>query len=241
MNAPLRVSGDAGASAQREYDRRSAREAARKNKAVADDTEWRNRVKAERPVLGRLAAAVTAKPVVTPESQATKAWATGASGEVRVAQVLDSCNTVHALHDRRIPGSKANIDHIAVTSTGVYVIDAKKYTGAIEARNAGGWLREDFRLYVHNRDQPKLAEAMVSQVDNVRKALGGEHAGIPVVPVLCFAGCTWAGFRPKPFLIRGVAILWPLALSDFLKRTAGPSTYDPGMVAQTIAQTLRPA
>jgi hypothetical protein len=36
---------------------------------------------------------------------------------------------VHGVHDRRVPGCKAIIDHIAVSPGGVYVIDAKKYTG----------------------------------------------------------------------------------------------------------------
>lgn len=38
---------------------------------------------------------------------------------------------MHALHDRRVPGTRANIDHIAVSSSGGSVIDAKKYTDQI--------------------------------------------------------------------------------------------------------------
>lgn len=37
--------------------------------------------------------------------------------------------TCQVLRDRRIPGSRANIDHLAVTPTGVHVIDAKRYNG----------------------------------------------------------------------------------------------------------------
>ena len=237
---PPRVVGEAGASAQREYDRLSTRESARKMRAVEDDAEWRSRIKAERPVLGRLAAAMTAKPVVTPESQATRAWATGASGELRVAEILAACDGVHALHDRRVPGSKANIDHIAVSRSGVYVIDAKKYTGQIEARNVGGWLREDYRLYVNGRDQTKLADAMGHQVEVVREATG-EHSGVPVIPVLCFVAATWPGFRPRSFSIRGVAILWPTGLGKFVTRPPAAAVHDPAVVAQTIGRNLRPA
>ena len=35
------------------------------------------------------------------------------------------------LHDRRIPGTRANIDHIAVASSAVWVIDAKRYNGKL--------------------------------------------------------------------------------------------------------------
>ncbi len=41
------------------------------------------------------------------------------------------------LHDRRIPGSKANIDHIVVGPAGVFAIDTKRYTGKIERRDHG--------------------------------------------------------------------------------------------------------
>ena len=37
--------------------------------------------------------------------------------------------TIRLLHDRRMPRSRANIDHLVVTPTGVYVIDAIKYGG----------------------------------------------------------------------------------------------------------------
>ncbi len=36
------------------------------------------------------------------------------------------------LHDRRIPGSRANIDHIAIATSGVWVIDAKRYKGKVQ-------------------------------------------------------------------------------------------------------------
>jgi hypothetical protein len=36
--------------------------------------------------------------------------------------------------DRRIRRSRANIDHIAVASSGIWVIDAKRYNGKVEVR-----------------------------------------------------------------------------------------------------------
>ena len=44
-----------------------------------------------------------------------------------------SCRSIAVLHDRRIPGSKANIDHIAITAAGIWVIDAKRYKGDVYA------------------------------------------------------------------------------------------------------------
>jgi hypothetical protein len=55
---------------------------------------------------------------------------------------------ISALHDRRIPGTRANIDHIAVGPRGVFVIDAKKYTGGPSLRVEGGLFspRGDFTI-----------------------------------------------------------------------------------------------
>ncbi|WP_460829483.1 nuclease-related domain-containing protein [Nocardioides hungaricus] len=77
------------------------------------------------------------------ERQSTKAWATGAVGEERLGARLDSLvsESVAVLHDRRIPGSKANIDHIAITAAGIWVIDAKRYKGRPELKIEGGILR----------------------------------------------------------------------------------------------------
>src|SRR5213592_1999593 len=61
------------------------------------------------------------------------AWATGAAGEEALAAHLaNRCPDVIVLHDRRLPRSRANIDYLAVTPSGVYVIDAKRYKGKIE-------------------------------------------------------------------------------------------------------------
>jgi hypothetical protein len=42
--------------------------------------------------------------------------------------------TLAVLHDRLIPGSNANIDHLAIGRAGVFVIDSKRYTGQVERR-----------------------------------------------------------------------------------------------------------
>lgn len=63
------------------------------------------------------------------DPQSTTAWAVGAQGEGLLAKRLDGLadQGVLTLHDPRIPGTRANIDHIAIAAPGVYVIDAKRY------------------------------------------------------------------------------------------------------------------
>ena len=78
------------------------------------------------------------------DPQHTRAWDNGADGERAVARRLDALidRGVIALHDRRVPGSSANIDHIAVGPSGIYVMDAKyRETGRVQLRRAGGIFR----------------------------------------------------------------------------------------------------
>jgi hypothetical protein len=233
--------GAAGASARREYEKRSARERAHKEALVAADDAWRRGVKEEHPVIGRLASALTPKPTIGPESQATAAWRQGATGELRVAEILDGLKGISALHDRRIPGSKANIDHLAVGPAGVFVIDAKKYTGGVEKRDVGGWFRVDERLYVGGRDRSKVIDGVRLQMEVVRECLAAAQARIPVHGVVCFVGAEWPLVFRRPVRMRGVTALWPKALGELVGK-AGP--FDRTAIDETaelLADVLKPA
>jgi len=82
------------------------------------------------------------------------------------------------LHDRRIPGSKANTDHLAVAPNGVYVIDAKRYRGRPQLNIQGGLLSPRVeKLMVDGRDCAKVVNGMIKQVDLVRDVI---DAGLPV-------------------------------------------------------------
>lgn len=141
-----------GSSAQREYERRrTARE---------------TRTRAALPVLGGLVAALS-----QPQSEA--AWARGAEGERRGAAALHKRTRdagVILLHDRRRPGSSANIDHIAVGPGGVTVIDSKRLSGPIRVRNRG-LLRPRTELRVAGRDRTSLIDGVTRQLEAVRAAL----------------------------------------------------------------------
>ena len=117
--------------------------------------------------------------------EAERRWATGAAGERMLARdIARRCPTVPLLNDRAIPGSRANIDHLAVAPSGVFVIDAKRYRGKITV--AGGWLRSE-RLLIAGRDKTKLIDGLEWQIQTVRRALDGAGLGdVPVHGCLCF-------------------------------------------------------
>jgi hypothetical protein len=200
--------GVAGRSAMREYERRLARD----QRAVEAQ---KDRVR-ERFGDGFLGKVVTLLAVDESPRRTTANWAQGAVGEERVGVRLDGFAEVGvvALHDRRIPGTRANIDHLAVTPWGVWVVDPKRY---IDKRPAllveGGLLsprRE--RLRVGGRDQDKLVDGMLWQLDRVAEVVGD---AAPVQGVLCFVEADWPLIGGS-FTVRGVHVTWPGRLAKTL-------------------------
>jgi hypothetical protein len=118
---------------------------------------------------GRLSGLVLA---LSEDPQSTRAWERGSTGETKLAQSLAKLegDDVIVLHDRRVPGSRANIDHIVVCPSGVFVVDAKLYTGEIHVKDVGGLFSgRDLRLFVGGpRLQPPCRRDGVA---------GGGHRG----------------------------------------------------------------
>ena len=178
------------------------------------------------------------------EPASTTAWAKGASGEEQLGSALDALTDkgVIVLHDRQIPGSRANIDHIAIAASGVWVIDAKRYTGQIEKRDVGGWLRADLRLYVGRRDRTAAVHGLGPQIDAVDSVLAGVDVAAPIRPVLCFVGSEAAwGTTIRPFVIDGVLVTWGKALRKRITAGGPLSREAVTHVARVLDSHLRPA
>ncbi len=214
--------GLAGGSAREKHDRLAARRQAEVK------GRWGNR-------LGGIVLALNEEP------QHIRAWGTGSVGEVKLAEALAKVEGIVALHDRRVPGTRGNVDHLVVAPSGVWVVDTKRYEGEVRLRDVGGLLHRDVRLYVGRRDQSKLADAMAWQVREVEAALsraGIEDAG-KVRSVLCFVDATWPLFG-APDEFRGVRIEDPKSLGKVLARERG---LEPGAVeriARALAKELPP-
>ncbi|WP_246104556.1 nuclease-related domain-containing protein [Rudaeicoccus suwonensis] len=209
--------GVAGSSARRVYERRKAKD--------------EERLRQKRGKLGGIAVALS------DEKQSTKAWATGAVGEERLGAWLDSLvsESIAVLHDRRIPGTKANIDHIAVKTAGIWVIDAKRNKGKPELRMEGGILRPRVeKVLVGRRDCTKLVDGVLKQIDLVRGLVGD----VPVTGALCFVEAEWP-LIGGAFTTRGVHALWPKRLAKMLAEADG--SVDVPAVRQTVATHLKPA
>lgn len=211
-------SGAAGSSARREYERRKTN----------DELRLRER-------WGRLGGIAVA---LSEEKQTTKAWQTGAVGEERLGARLDSLapQGIVALHDRRIPGSRANIDHIVITTCGIWVVDAKRYKGRPALRIEGGLLRPRVeKVMVGGRDCTHLVNGVLKQVDIVRNLVDD----LAVTGALCFVEADWP-LIGGPFSSRGVHVLSPRRLARQLTDTqAGP--VDVPATARQLAISLPPS
>ena len=186
---------------------------------------------------GRLSGVVK---FLSDDPQSTKAWAKGSEGERKLAAHLVRTVGDRAvmLHDRRIPGSRANIDHLVVAASGIWIIDAKSYKGRVEQRDVGKWLKTDQRLYVNGRDQTKLVGGLARQINAVLEAI--EDADLRVSAALCFVDSEW-GLFSKPFHQGGVLVTWPKKLSEAIAEPGPLSRTMVMNVADRLAAALPPS
>ena len=213
--------GTPGGSARREFERR--------------EVNRERRIREKHPRLGGIIHALSDEP------QSTRAWDAGALGEERLGNRLNelASDTLRVLHDRRIPGSRANIDHLAVTPTGVFVIDAKKYAGRPHLKIEGGLLRPRVeKLMVGSRNCTKLVDGALKQIDIVSGVLGDQ---IAVQGVLCFVEADWPLFGGS-FTTRGVEVMRPKRMYPLLRAGDGAADIEAlEDVYRRLASALPPA
>ncbi len=140
------------------------------------------------------------------ETTAVSNWRRGAEGERSTAQLLAPLGHIGwgVLHDRRIPGTDANIDHLVIGPSAVWVIDSKSYRGRIKVLGDG-------RLWYGRNCLDNVLQTVQWAAGAVEDRLGSElvDAGLVVRPALCIHG---ARLPRSPFDFDGVL----LATSDTL-------------------------
>ena len=209
--------GTPGASARREHERRRARREARTRES--------------HPTIGRLLSRLRSPPA------SETSWETGAEGEEALATHLaKTCPGVLVLHDRRIPGRRTNIDHLAVAPSGVFVIDAKRYTGKIEVRKP---FFGDPGLFIKGRNRTKLVEGLARQQEAVRAALAAAIPEMPVHACFCFLNpAGQAGGSGLPLIrtlsINGFPLFYPRKLSKRLNAPGALSETSRHEVAELL-------
>jgi hypothetical protein len=173
------------------------------------------------------------------DPQSITAWKKGSVGERLLAASIRENLGEQAvvLNDRRVPRTRGNIDHIVIAPSGVWVVDAKNYSGLVQQKDVGGLFRTDVRLYVGGRDRSKILTGLEWQVRAVREALADDAA--PLSCAICFTDAEWGWFA-KPFTLRGVFISGPNGLA---REIAKLEIWTPDIVravAGNLAESLPP-
>jgi hypothetical protein len=171
-------------------------------------------------------------------------WGKGSEGESELAEYVrrELGDAVIPLHDRLIPGTRGNIDHIFVAPTGVWVVDAKAYTGKLVKRETGPIWRRANEVFVGGRNRTALVKGVERQVAAVVAALRPDPAlkGTDVHAALCFVGSEW-GLLDAAFQIGNVWVMRRSALRKRLKKSGPLSRETMERIAHRLALSLPPA
>lgn len=93
---------------------------------------------------------------------------------------LDGGTTV-VLHDRTLPGSAGDLEHLVINGSGVFPIATKRYAGRLEVRALGT------ELWIGGRNRSRLLVQVRRGADVIRDLLADDgFDSVPVTPVICF-------------------------------------------------------
>ncbi len=211
--------GVAGASARAEYERRRAKDEARR----------RNRYGRLTPIVNFLAG----------PKASTEAWAQGAEGEELVGQLLDELidEKGFVLHDRRVPGRRLNLDHLVVTASGVWVDRHQELSRPVEP-SSGRRLVQRPRGADGGETEPESTDRRGSCAANDRRARA-LHGDTTVRAVLCYTAVE-VGLFARAFIMEDVTITWPNVLARSLAAPGVLTTSGQIELAERLAHMFPP-
>jgi hypothetical protein len=161
-------------------------------------------------------------------SEQARTWQRGAAGERRTARLLDRLvrDGYVVFHDLAVPGSPANVDHVVLGPSGVFVIDSKQWSGSVH-QGADG-------LAWHNHyPLDRTLGAVRWEAQMIGRLLGTRAAA-----VVCVHGAHVHGGGLEA---QGVAIVPPHLLRGALGFEGVLSDAEVALLAATARASLRPA
>jgi Nuclease-related domain len=179
-------------------------------------------------LLGLVVAALVAWRLRFRPSEPARSWQRGARGERRTARLLDRLTRdgYVVLHDLAVPGSDANVDHLVIGPTGLFVIDSKQWTGSVHQSVDG--------LVWHNHyPLDRTLETVRWEAETLGRLLGTRVAAL-----LCVHG---AHVQGGGLHAQGVAIVPAIRLREALGDDRVLSGADVELLAATAWTSLRPA
>jgi hypothetical protein len=177
---------------------------------------------------GLAAAALVAWRLRFRPSEQVTAWQRGAAGERRTARLLDRLTRdgYVVFHDLAVPNSPANVDHLVIGPSGVFVIDSKQWTGSVHQGSDGLAWHNHYRL-------DRTLETVHWEAEAISRILGTRAAAL-----LCVHGAHVHGGGLEA---QGVAIMPAHLLRSALGDDRVLSDTDVALLATTARTSLRPA
>jgi hypothetical protein len=162
-------------------------------------------------------------------SEQARTWQRGAQGERHTARLLDRLTRdgFVIFHDLAVPGNtSANVDHLAIGPSGVFVIDSKQWTGSVHQGVDGLVWHNHYRL-------DRTLETVRWEAEAIGRLLGTQIAAL-----LCVHG---AHVHGGGLDAQGVAIVPAHLLRSALGYDRVLSDADVDLLAATAWTSLRPA
>jgi Nuclease-related domain len=161
-------------------------------------------------------------------SEQARTWQRGAHGEQHTARLLDRLTRdgYVVFHDLAVPDSPANVDHLVIGPSGVFVIDSKQWSGSVQQGADGLVWHNHYRL-------DRTLETVRWEAETLGRLLGTRiHA------LLCVHG---AHVQDGGLHAQGVAIVPVHLLRGALGDERVLSDADVELLATTAWSSLRPA
>lgn len=131
-----------------------------------------------------------------------------------------------SFHDLALPDSPANLDHLVVGPSGVFVIDSKQWTGQVHQSSDGLIWHNHYRL-------DRTLATLRWQAETL-----GHLLGVPVAPLVCVHG---AHIQGGGLCAQGVAVVPATLLRGALGHDQLLPDADIQRYAATARTSLRPA
>ncbi|MEV7009968.1 nuclease-related domain-containing protein [Streptosporangium sp. NPDC051022] len=166
------------------------------------------------------------------QHEAVRTWRKGAIGERRTARMLRPLGRhgYTVLHDRALPSGRANIDHLVIGTTGVFVVDTKNWHRGKRLVRRGRSVR------VGGASGGQIVRSVVYEAGRVADTLTrGLGRPVTVVPVVAVHGANMPLLRVAK--ASGVPLLRASQVRGWITRQ--PATLSVREVAEVSATAER--
>jgi Nuclease-related domain len=180
-------------------------------------------------LVGLVAAALVGWRLRFRPSEQVTAWRRGAAGGRRTTRLLDRLTRdgYVVFHDLAVPGNtSANVDHLVIGPTGLFVLDTKQWTGSVHQSSDGLAWHHHYRL-------DRTLETVRWEAEAVGRLLGTH-----TTPLVCVHG---AHVQGGGLHAQGVAIVPASLLRSALGYDRVLSDAEVELLATTAWISLHPA